>query len=128
MSAAEPLEVPSLQKRLDKATILGGAAATIMALLAGLLTRDTDWSLPSWLLVVSGVLLLWYVVTLLGRLTLVRAKDSTMPTPPIFFRWLGARFAIFFAMPILLFCWLASLPLGTPCRVLRAERCSYCWD
>ena len=101
--------------------MLGGAAVTAISLLVGLLTRGAEWHVSSGLLFALGALLLWYFLGLIGRLILVRSSDSRLPTPPLFLRWLGARFAIYFALPILLFCWLASLPLGDPWSGIAAR-------
>ena len=114
MNDTEPAMLARLQQRLDRTTVSGGLVATVIALVAGVLTRDATWSPPIWLLVSIGLLFLWYVLTLIGRLVLVRAKDSSLAIPPAFWHWWGGRLAIFFAAPILFFCWLIALPAGSP--------------
>lgn len=114
MNDTEPTTLARLQQRLDLTTVRGGLAATVAALVAGVLTRDASWSPPVWLLVTIGLLFLWCVVTLIGRLLFVRTKDSSLAIPPAFWHWWGARLAIFFAAPILFFCWLIALPAGSP--------------
>ena len=88
--------------------------ATAAALLAGFQTRDATWTPPLWLLIALGFLFLWYSLSLLARLALIRTKDSSLGIPPAFWRWWGARLAIYFAASILFFCWLVSLPVGSP--------------
>ena len=111
---SDPLQAARLQRKLDRTTVVGGLAATALALLAGFLTRNADWSPPVWLLIVLALLVLWHLLSLFARLMLVRSKGSSLAAPPAFWRWLGSRLAIYFAAPILLFCWLVSLPVGSP--------------
>lgn len=101
-----------LQQRLDRATVRGGLVATFVALAAGVLTRDSSWSAPMWLLVGAGLLFVWYVLTAIGRLVLIRAKDTSLPAA--FWHWWGARLALLFSASILFFCWLMALPAGNP--------------
>ena len=114
MNDIEPALLKRLQQRLDRTTVLGGLIATVAALVAGVLTQETIWSPPSWLLIGTGLLFFWYVLTSIGRLAFVRAKDSSLKIPPAFWHWWGARLAILFAAPILFFCWLIALPAGAP--------------
>lgn len=114
MRNTERAMLTRLQQSLDRTTVRGGLIATVVALVAGVLTADANWSPPMWLLASVALLFLWYVLTLVARLVWIRAKDSSLPIPPVFWHWWGARLAILFAAPILFLCWLIALPAGSP--------------
>jgi hypothetical protein len=67
-----------------------------------------------WLLIVLAMLVLWFLLSFFARLLVVQSKGGSLAAPPALLSWLGSRLAIYFAAPILLCCWLVSLPVGSP--------------
>jgi hypothetical protein len=103
-----------IQKKLDADTAWGGTLATITGLGVGYLTDGARLSLPIWGLLSLGVVFVWALVVLIGRLAFARRAGEELRGSRVLLHWVGVRLALVVAAWVLFFGWLVALPLGKP--------------